>query len=72
MFKVVSYQFLDDITNTVPFITGSDFGTENYTLVQFHFHWGANSSQGSEHMIDSKAYPAEVIPFILLNVDFFS
>lgn len=67
-YKVVSYQFLDEITHTVPFITGSDFGNDSYTLIQFHFHWGTNSSQGSEHQIDGKTYPGEVIPSSFLTL----
>ena len=31
-----------------------------YTLDQFHFHVGADSSKGSEHQIDGKKYPMEV------------
>lgn len=31
-----------------------------YTLDQFHFHVGADSSQGSEHQIDGKKYPMEM------------
>jgi len=32
-----------------------------YKLVQFHFHWGKTDSVGSEHYVDSKKYPLEVI-----------
>jgi len=32
-----------------------------YELVGFHFHWGDSDSVGSEHTIDGKAYPVEVI-----------
>ena len=31
-----------------------------YHATQFHFHWGANDSVGSEHTIDTKPYPLEV------------
>lgn len=31
-----------------------------YTTVQYHLHWGSDKSQGSEHTMDNKAYPAEV------------
>ena len=31
-----------------------------YTTVQFHFHWGANNTVGSEHTVDGKEYAAEV------------
>ncbi len=39
--------------------SGSNFN-ENYTLLQFHFHWGENDYQGSEHFIDGFKFPAEV------------
>lgn len=32
----------------------------NYKLLQFHMHWGPKNSEGSEHLIDNKSYPAEV------------
>ena len=38
---------------------GSDF-TEQYTLLQFHFHWGENDYQGSEHYLNGDKYPLEV------------
>jgi len=31
-----------------------------YKLAQFHFHWGADDGKGSEHTVDSNAYPLEV------------
>ena len=31
-----------------------------YTTVQFHFHWGADNSVGSEHTVNGKQYAAEV------------
>lgn len=32
-----------------------------YTSVQFHLHWGNDSSvNGSEHTVDGKQYPMEV------------
>ncbi|XP_043563439.1 carbonic anhydrase 7 [Chiloscyllium plagiosum] len=40
----------------------SDGPLENpYKLKQFHFHWGRRGSQGSEHTVDGKSYPGEVI-----------
>lgn len=56
-FKVIAYQTTDTV---VPYITGSDFGSEVFFLLQLHFHWGYNTFVGSEHQIDSKAYPLEV------------
>nr|XP_048726835.1 carbonic anhydrase 5A, mitochondrial isoform X3 [Caretta caretta] len=32
----------------------------HYRLKQFHFHWGAINEWGSEHMVDSKVFPAEL------------
>ena len=34
--------------------------TKKYKFEQFHFHWGGNDSEGSEHRVDGKMYPAEV------------
>lgn len=31
-----------------------------YQLAQFHFHWGPNDKEGSEHTVDGKQYPLEV------------
>uniref|UniRef100_A0A8C2YXA1 Carbonic anhydrase n=1 Tax=Cyclopterus lumpus TaxID=8103 RepID=A0A8C2YXA1_CYCLU len=31
-----------------------------YSTLQFHFHWGSNKSDGSEHKVDSKRYPMEM------------
>nr|ANJ59781.1 alpha carbonic anhydrase 5 [Exaiptasia diaphana] len=31
-----------------------------YRFEQFHFHWGKTSEAGSEHLTDSKAFPAEL------------
>ncbi len=33
---------------------------EVFYLVQFHFHWGYNAYQGSEHTIDGLKYPLEI------------
>jgi len=38
----------------------------DYTLRQFHFHWGSTSDVGSEHKIDEKSYAAEVWILITL------
>ena len=34
--------------------------TAKYNFEQFHFHWGGNDAEGSEHRVDGKMYPAEV------------
>lgn len=31
-----------------------------YRAAQFHFHWGKTSHEGAEHLIDGKAYAAEL------------
>ena len=40
-------------------IDGSNF-REKLNLVQFHFHWGQNDYQGSEHQMNEKKFPLEV------------
>ena len=35
--------------------------TESYKFGQFHFHWGVNDDEGSEHRVNGKMFPAEVI-----------
>ncbi|GFO10585.1 carbonic anhydrase [Plakobranchus ocellatus] len=40
-------------------IFGGGF-SDNYEAAQFHFHWGASSGQGSEHLINGGAYPLEL------------
>ena len=44
-----------------------------YTTVQFHLHWGSVNTQGSEHAVDGKHYPAEVciyrkLPGIIISI----
>ncbi|XP_068234635.1 uncharacterized protein [Palaemon carinicauda] len=34
--------------------------TDEYTFLQFHFHWGADDTRGSEHTVDGHMYPAEL------------
>lgn len=41
-----------------------------YRFAQFHFHWGKDSSVGSEHLVDGKAFPAE-LHLVHWNVDRF-
>lgn len=31
-----------------------------YRLVQYHFHWGENDNEGSEHTLGGLRYPAEL------------
>ncbi|XP_057367976.1 carbonic anhydrase-like [Daphnia carinata] len=43
----------------IPYITGGGLNDE-YRFHSFHLHWGSDSSKGSEHLIKSKSYPAEL------------
>lgn len=40
-------------------MSGGGLPTEHY-LIQFHFHWGYNAFQGSEHTINGQKFPLEV------------
>ena len=42
-----------------PELSGGPLASE-YKFEQFHFHWGGKDSEGSEHRVDGKMYPAEV------------
>ncbi|XP_053681332.1 carbonic anhydrase 13-like [Anopheles nili] len=42
-----------------PVLRGGPLKTK-YLFEQFHFHWGANSTTGSEHVYDYQRYPMEV------------
>lgn len=44
--------------NTVE-ISGGGLG-HVYSTLQFHFHWGSNDSDGSEHTVDLHRYPMEM------------
>ncbi|KAK3715058.1 hypothetical protein QZH41_012118 [Actinostola sp. cb2023] len=37
---------------------------QKYQLAQFHFHFGCDDSVGSEHTVNGKSYPGEVIPYV--------
>lgn len=45
-------------TNTIG-VSGGGF-SHNYTLGQFHFHWGEENESGSEHKINGTSYPLEI------------
>ena len=47
-------------SGSVPEITGGPFGTNIYKFAQFHLHWGSANTRGSEHTIDSQAFPMEI------------
>ncbi|CAF0736258.1 unnamed protein product [Brachionus calyciflorus] len=43
----------------IPSINGSNY-RETFNLIQFHFHWGFNPYQGSEHRLNGSKYPLEI------------
>merc|ERR1712025_809809 len=48
-----------NLTEDVGLLSGGHLnGT--YQILQLHFHWGANDSQGSEHTVDGQMYPLEM------------
>ena len=47
-------------------ITGGPCKEFSYVLEQFNLHWGEDDSAGSEHLINSTAYPAEVSGVLLI------
>ena len=34
--------------------------SENYQILQLHFHWGKDNTKGSEHTYDGAAFPLEM------------
>ena len=34
--------------------------SENYQILQLHFHWGKTNDKGSEHTYDGSAFPLEM------------
>lgn len=47
-----------DVGHSITISGGGLQGT--YNVDQFHFHWGGNSTVGSEHTMDSHQYPLEL------------
>ncbi|CAF0736229.1 unnamed protein product, partial [Brachionus calyciflorus] len=45
--------------SVIPSINGSNY-RETFNLIQFHFHWGFNPYQGSEHRLNGSKYPLEI------------
>jgi len=43
----------------IPAMIGGGLPTK-YEFAQVHFHWGSEDGQGSEHLVDGKAYPMEM------------
>uniref|UniRef100_A0A8C5PNB8 Carbonic anhydrase n=1 Tax=Leptobrachium leishanense TaxID=445787 RepID=A0A8C5PNB8_9ANUR len=52
---VVEFEDYDDKT----VISGGPL-SNSYRLKQFHFHWGNQHGEGSEHTVDGKSYPCEL------------
>lgn len=52
-------QFTIAAKNAVISITGLGL-SKIYNVAQFHFHWGSEDDQGSEHTYNGDAYPMEV------------
>ena len=46
----------------IPELSGGPLSDE-YTLIQFHAHWGSDDSKGAEHTINGRQYSAEVKAF---------
>lgn len=64
LFLVVSNQFVATIGQSRPIMYGSDL-VSDYELQQFHFHWGPNTSYGSEHTVNGKSFAGEVFRVFL-------
>lgn len=46
----------------LPFLNerSATFASDEFTLAQFHFHWGETDEEGSEHSIDSRFFSMEL------------
>ena len=52
-----------DVVATLPGDVGVLSGgplASDYQIVQLHFHWGADDTQGSEHTLDGSSFPMEM------------
>lgn len=47
------YKFVTDVT-------GGPCKDHSYLLEQIHLHWGEDDSSGSEHLVNSHSFAAEV------------
>lgn len=55
--------------NTIgPYYVANGGLSSVYSTAQFHFHWGAENSFGSEHQIDGQSFPLEVKELTILNL----
>ena len=58
IFSVILYPIYDNFIQLIlriPFISNGEFPT-NYDFQSLHFHWGTDSTKGSEHLFNSKQY----------------
>ena len=51
---------IHDPPQSSTYITGGPLGAAKYLFWQFHFHWGSDSTDGSEHLVDGVRNAAEV------------
>jgi len=53
-----------DVVETLPgdvgVLTGGPLADAQYQILQLHFHWGFNDTQGSEHTLDGQSFPMEL------------
>merc|ERR1712223_1196425 len=48
-------------SGATPYIMGGRLPEgERFNFLQLHWHWGSNSSQGSEHTLNGKEFPIEI------------
>lgn len=59
IWHLVQFNYIGD-DKSAPMISGSALNYDNYSLAQFHFHWGQNRGHGSEHTVNEKSYSLEV------------
>ena len=58
---VIHYKWEASVTwITLQFETTYLFLNFSYEIIAFDLNWGSVSTQGSEHLIDGKKYPAEL------------
>jgi len=71
---VLIYQFTtaDLLVVMIADISGGPCKEFSYVLGHFLLHWGEEDSAGSEHLINSTAYPAEVSRIACVNADAFA
>ncbi|KAF8562913.1 hypothetical protein P879_07687 [Paragonimus westermani] len=48
-----------DFPSDTWFVSLKNDSTPQYEAVQIHFHWGANDSRGSEHLLNGMSFPLE-------------